>query len=141
MWSEPDLALLHEVEEAAGRGDQDVHAVREVLALLAVTDAAVDHGRAQVGVFGIFLERFLDLQRELAGGLEHEAADLAVGAEALENGQRKGRGLARAGLGRADHILAGEDHGYGLRLDRRRVLVAFLLDRVGDAVAEAERGK
>ena len=136
---EAHFALLHEVEQAARRRGEDVHAVREILALLAVADAAVDDGHAQVGILGKILERLLDLHREFARGLEDEAAHLAVRREPLENRQRERRGLARARLCRADHVAAGEHHRDRLRLDRGRRLIAHLLHSEGEAVVEAER--
>ena len=53
---EPHFTLLHVVEQAAGRRDKDVRAAREFLALLAVTHAAVNDGRAKVRVLRIILE-------------------------------------------------------------------------------------
>ena len=41
---EIDVALLHEVEQAAGRGDEDVDAAAQRLRPAALADAAEDHG-------------------------------------------------------------------------------------------------
>ena len=43
---EAHMALGEEVEETSGRGDQDVDALLERLDLLALPDAAEDHGRS-----------------------------------------------------------------------------------------------
>jgi len=135
------VALFEVIEEAAGRGDHDVDALVERLDLLAVADAAIDDGDALVGKLGVVAEGFLDLQRELAGGLEHEAAEAAVVAEALEHGECKGGGLAGAGLGGAHDIAAGQHDRDSLRLDRRGLGVALLLDGVGEGIGQAELGK
>ena len=51
------------------------------------------------------------LDRQFARGHEHEALHGALaGFELVENGQGEGSGLAGAGLGLADHIVAGQ-HG------------------------------
>jgi hypothetical protein len=55
--------------------------------------------------------------------------------QALQQRQRKSGGLAGAGLGCAHHVLPGQHHGNGLRLNRRHGLVAHLgygaLERIG----------
>ncbi len=59
----------------------------------------------------------------------------------LENRQRKGRGLARARLGGADHIATGKHHRDGLLLDGRRLDITHFLHRIGECIIEAELGK
>ena len=104
--------------------------------LLLDVDAAVDDGRAQVGVLAVGPERFLDLDRELAGRREDQRAHRMPrrrGArvrhrqEPLQDRQREAGGLAGAGLGAAHDVLAGEDDGDRLRLDRRGRGVAGLV--------------
>ena len=58
-------------------------------------------------------EDVVDLERQLAGGHEHEAARLPRlgGLEALEHRQAEGEGLAGTGLGLAAHVAAGEGVG------------------------------
>ncbi len=51
-----------------------------------------------------------------------------MGPEAVEDRQRESRRLAGTGLGRREHVAAGEDQGDGLGLDGRRLRVAFLQD-------------
>ena len=62
-----DGALVDEVEQAAGRGDEDVDMLAERADLLADGHAAEDHGRLDRGEVGIGADRGLDLRRELAG--------------------------------------------------------------------------
>ena len=134
-------AVAEEVEQTAGRGGEHVDAALKVLALLSVAHHAVDDGGREVRVLGELLEGLFHLQRELAGRLEDKAAHFAVRAELVENREREGRGLARAGLGRADDVLAGEDHGDGLSLNRGRVGIAHFGDRKSESVIQAELGE
>ena len=74
---EMDGTVLHEVEQPAGGGDQDVDAVRE-RADLAIDRHAADgerHPRAQVAPVG--LEALDDLGRKLARRAEHQHAAAA----------------------------------------------------------------
>ena len=135
------VAALQMIEQAAGGGGEDIHAAAKIVLLFAVADAAVDDRHAEVGELGEFLERFLDLQRELACGLEDEAAQLSVGAEALDDREREGGGLAGAGLRGTNDVAALEHNGDRLRLDGRRRDVAHLLHPEGERVAQAERGE
>ncbi len=70
--------------------------------MFAVADAAVNDGDAQVGVAPVIAEGGLDLGRELAGRLEHEATEVAVLREQGHDRQREGGGFAGAGLGGTD---------------------------------------
>src|SRR5207248_8984797 len=96
-----DRPFLQVVHQPARRGDDDVDAALELGALVTVADATEDGDGAQVGEAGEIAKGGFDLRGEFARGLEDEDARAAVRAEPREDGQRKGRGLARAGLGRA----------------------------------------
>ena len=111
--SEGNLALLEVVEQAARGGDENIDAALEFVALLAVADAAVESGGAQVGEAGEVAEGFVHLHGELAGGFEDEDAGVALTAffEAGEDRQREGGGFAGAGLGGTHEVLAGEHDG------------------------------
>jgi hypothetical protein len=107
-------ALLHEVLEAAGAGDDDVDAAqRRLLGVLA--DAAEDRGHAQARGLGQQGDGRGDLRRELAGRREDEAArvlrpGLDAG-EARHEREREGEGLAAAGAATAEQVAAGEVSG------------------------------
>ena len=58
-----------------------------------------------------------------------------------EHWQRERRGLAGAGLRDAEQIAAFEHIGNGLRLDRRRRGIAFVLERADERLGKAEIGK
>ncbi len=61
-----------------------------------------------------------------------------AGVEVLEQRQAEGGGLAGPGLRLADHVVAGEQLGDRLLLDRRRLLEAELVERLLDLGREAE---
>ena len=100
-------ALVDQVEQASGRGHQDVAARHQRAGLLADGDPAEHALDRQVQVFGIAAHVLGDLGGQFAGRRKHQhpargiAAGLGVGGQTVQRGQRKGRGLAGAGLGNA----------------------------------------
>ena len=145
-------ALVDEVLQAARRGDEDVAAALELVALRVVAHAS-HHGDARVtGAPGDGPAHVLDLLGELTRGRddEHERAlrgDAATRAPAghvrqvVHGGQQERRGLAGAGLGGGEHVLAVE----GVRdrgcLHGRGRGVAHVGHRGEHFVGEAEVGK
>ena len=71
---EEDVALLHEVLEAAGAGDDDVDAVPEPLDLRVLADAAEDRLRGEAERLGEGRHGRVDLGDELAGRREDQGA-------------------------------------------------------------------
>ena len=147
---EIDALVLDVVEQPAGGGDQDLDPGAHDRQLLLDVDAAEDDGRAQVRVPRVGAHRLLDLDREFARrGEDQRAHRMARGRRAgvgerrqlLQDRQREARGLAGAGLGAAHDVLAGEDHGYRLRLDRRRRGIAGLGHGLQQLRPQAELGK
>ena len=136
--AQADLAGLQVIDEAAGRGDDDVDAAFELGALHAVADAAEDGDRADIGKTGEVAERGFDLSGEFARRLEDEHASAAVRTEAREDGQGEGRRFAGTGLGRGDEIAAAEDDGDGAKLNRSRIRVTSGLDAAEDLLREIE---
>ncbi len=142
-------ALLHEVFESAGAGDDDVDAVLEGRDLAVLVDAAEDRGGLQSVGRGERLEGRVDLRRELAGRGEHETEDAAGAArsagqrtaEARGHRDREGERLARAGLAAAEHVAAGERVGQGVDLDRERSGLAVLREDVEQGGGHAERAE
>ena len=153
---EVDGTPAHVIEQAARRGDHDIDAVLELADLFVDADAAVHGERAGVEVTAVLLERFLVLEGQLAGRREYERAHVVVRAlaaagalapgghiltglgtdrlEAGENGQRKGRRLARSRLGAANDVLALECGRDSLFLDWRRIGIAGGFDGSQDGV-------
>ena len=73
-----ERALLEMIEQAARRGDDDIDAAFQFLALFAVADAAVHHGRTQIGEASVIAKRGLHLCGELARWLEHETTKFSM---------------------------------------------------------------
>ena len=113
--------------------------------LVKLAHAAEDHGVAQPGALAVGSEAFVDLGGQFASRREDEgswldgATTLLVcrrDVEPVQDGQRKGRGLAGAGLCASEQVATGENRRDRLRLDRRRGVVAGVGDRVADRPAE-----
>ena len=117
------------------------------LHLLALADAAEDHGVAELEIAAVGGEAVADLRRQLAGRGQHQdAAGLRPGRadvvrQALQDRQRERRRLAGAGLCAAQQVAAGEQVGNRLGLDRRRRGVVLGADGALDRRAQAEIGK
>ncbi len=125
------------IEQASGRGDDDVRAGAQGVRLLAITDAAINDGGAQIGEAGEIAEGGLDLRGEFARGFEDEHARAGrVLAEFREDGQGERGGLARAGLRAADDVASGEHERDGAELDGRRFDVTHRLDAVHNCRSE-----
>ena len=129
---EVDVVLLLQVEQAAGRGHQDVDAAADAVDLRVLAHAAEDHGGAELQVLAVGLHGFFHLGGEFARGGEHQGADGAgllrrAAAEQLQHGQGEGGGLAGAGLRAGQQVVALQHGGDGLLLDRGGLRVALLL--------------
>ena len=74
---EPEQPLVHEIEQAAGRGDENVDAARQGIELWLLADAAHDHGLAQMQILAIGAELVVDLDREFAGRRKDQGARTA----------------------------------------------------------------
>ena len=126
-----DLAQVHrllarEVQQAPGRGHQDLDALPQLLDLGVDVDAAVDAVGLEGDVLSVGLHALVDLDGQLPRGREDEAAHRVQRGrealarhrgEALEQRQREAGGLAGARLGGAEQVAAGKHHGNGLLLD------------------------
>ncbi len=123
---ESRVALIHEVEQAAGAGHQHLDAFLHGLDLRALAHAAV-HGRgADLRSRREHRECLMDLFRQLPCRRENERGRAAAPGleQTLENGQDECGGLAGAGLGRADAVMPCQNRGNGLLLNRGRHGVA-----------------
>ena len=72
-----ERALVDEVEQAAGRGDEHVEAARDGAHALVVGDAAEDDADREAHELAVGLGAGGDLRGELAGRGKHQHADLA----------------------------------------------------------------
>ncbi len=90
------------------------------------------------------IEAVEDLPGQLTGRAENQhAAGLWLRTDTgfeqtVQDRQRKGCSLARAGLGDADHVAAGQGNGDGLSLDRGGRDVIFFLKCTRDWIGKAE---
>ncbi len=141
------MPLLHQVEQPSRTGDDDIDAGAERGDLRSFSHAAENRGHVQRQMFSVRAHIFLDLHDQFTGRCEDQnasAARLAVADHAGKFGedrQREGGGLSGAGLRDADQVVAGEDLGNGLGLDRRRFGVTSFLDGFENAVSETEYAK
>ena len=144
---EADVALAHQVEQPAGRGDEDVDAARHRLDLRVLADAAEDHRAPERQVAAIGREARRDLRGELAGRGQHQdPAGLGprparIARQTLQDRQRERRGLAGAGLGTAQQIAAREQVRNRLQLDRGRGGVVLGAHGALDRLDQTELGK
>ena len=120
---EAHVVMLHEVDEAAGGGDEEVAALLERTNLLVELGAAHHDDGRLAGLRADLLRDVLDLRRELARGRDDEGVGLLGRglalrlSDALERWQGEGAGLARAGLCAGEHVSAVENGGDGGCLD------------------------
>ena len=121
--AEVDVVVLHEVDEAARRGHEQVAAGLERADLTVELGAAHDHDRGLAGLGTDLARDVLDLRGELARGRDDEGerparlGDLLAVSDALERGKREGAGLARARLGAGQDVSPVENGGDGCGLD------------------------
>ena len=140
-------ARLHQVEQTARRGDDDIDAATDDLDLRADFQTTDHQGRGQAHVAGIGLQVFTDLGRQLTRRRQDQGAagfrlrTLVEFGQAVQDRQHEGGGLAGTGLGNAHQVTAGEKMRDGLRLDRGRLVIACVLEGTQDRVGQAELGK
>ncbi len=143
------MALTQQVDEAAGRAHDDVGATLESLDLGLEGDAAVDFDDAGRQVLGGLAQVLGDLLGELAGRQDDERLRLVrvekvlvalfVGRDdVLEDGDAEAEGLAGAGLGLADDIVALQRGAKRQGLDREGMRDALVFEGVDDRVGDAE---
>ena len=152
--AEGEVALLGEVEQAAGGADHDVDALAQGGELRLVGAAAVDRDDPDAEVAARVGEVLGDLDAELAGGhhdegLRHVAGavgGLAVGGggralggrhEPLQQRNAEAERLAHAGAGLADDVLARQREREREGLDGERADDARFGQRLHDLGADA----
>ncbi|MCY1527078.1 hypothetical protein D9M68_621320 [compost metagenome] len=144
------VLLLDVVEQAARRSHQHFAAAAQRLLLGTDIDAAEHHRRTQRRLLAVAFDAFVHLIREFARGREDQRAHrmargrrAGVGQrhEAMQDGQREGRRLARAGLRGAHDVTAFHHDGDGLGLDRRGSGVAGFGDGLQQQGVQPEIGE
>ena len=134
------VAVLEVIEQTSGRGDDDVDAAAEGVLLRPHADAAVDRGAGQRRVHGQLAQMLVDLRRQLARRREDQRARRAalLADQPVENRQQERRGLAAAGHGAGEHVLAGDGRRNGVVLNRRRSLETELFDAAQEIGVESK---
>ena len=122
---EPQVLLVQERAQAAWGADDDVRPVLERVAVGAHRHPAVQRDQLDVGRGARERSQLAcDLIRKLTRRTDHQRLHLShVGPEALEQGQAERGGLAAAGLGLRDQVLALQHRRQGSGLDRRHLRV------------------
>mmetsp|Transcript_18271 Transcript_18271/g.59604 ORF Transcript_18271/g.59604 Transcript_18271/m.59604 type:complete len:514 (-) Transcript_18271:337-1878(-) len=112
--------LLGHVEDAAGRGDHEVHRLHEPEDVLLQRRAARRDHDLEVEVLAEVAADLRRLERELARRDEDDGLDVVLGGVGLlEDGNHKGGRLARPVFRAREHVPPREGDGYALLLDRR----------------------
>ena len=144
---EAHVALVHQVLEATGARDDDVHALLERTHLRTLGHAAEDGRGRQAGSAGERRDGGVHLGRQLTGGEQDERPRVARTNPAPGLGQtrheRKGEGdgLAGSGAATAQHVAAGQRVGQGRRLDREGLEDALLREDGDEVRGDAELGE
>ena len=140
---EVDLAPLDQVGEPTGARDEHVDAAAQRLELRAEAGAAVDRGDAQLARASEPLELTADLCRELARRYEDESTrpTRSCLADACDERDAEGDGLARAGRRTAAQVAAGQTVGDGHGLDVERVDETVRVEGADEVGRDAEVGE
>ena len=128
--------LLCQVEQTAGCCHQHVHAALDGLDLWVHAHAAEHHAGLELQVLPIVAHGFFNLCCQFACRSHHQGTNTPAAklvgrcgtlGESRQHGQRERCCLAGAGLGTCQQILATEDCGNRLLLDRSWVLIALFV--------------
>ena len=141
-----DEALRVQVEQASGRGDEDIDAAAQCIHLGADANTAEDDRGLDGEAGAVGIEPLCNLGRELAGGGEDQRTDGArittgLGSETLEHGEGKCGGLSRASLGDTEEVSSGKQRRDRLVLNRSGSGVALVGQRAQKGLDEPEIGE
>jgi len=142
-----DFTLLHQVEQSARCGHENVDAAAQRLNLRHLRDAAEDDRGSQGSPDAVLHEARLDLRRELAGGCQDERRDGRPGVlprlrrQLVKDRERERSGLAGAGLGAAQNVATLHQVWDRSALNRSRFTVAGADDRAVKHWRQAELSK
>jgi hypothetical protein len=146
-WLRSSVRWLVVVQQAPGRGHQDVDALLQAVDLRLHADAAEHHHAGQRQVLAVGAHAFLDLRREFARGRQDQGPDgdapacVALGRhrhQALQHRQHEAGGLAGAGLGAGQQVAALQHGGDGLGLDGGGGVVALLANGAQERLGKTE---
>lgn len=103
--------------------------------------AAHKNGRVQIHALRKAVEIIVDLYCQFARGRDHQKAQFAVLGDRVDQRQKIGAGLARAGVGQPDHVAAFHGGQDCLVLDRRGLRKTEPLHIGGQGRNETEIGE
>ncbi len=138
-----DEALLHEIQQPAGRGDEDIDAGFQRPDLRMLPDAAVDDRRPQPGVAAVGPEALVDLDRQLARGGKDQRRGVRRAAGAVAVLSRCIAGRAKAAVlpvpvCAAQHVAAFQNSWNGGGLDLGGNGVTLRTNRAEQCLGKAE---
>ena len=148
--AEVDGFLLDVVQQPAGRGHQDFATAAQGFFLGADVDAAKHHCRTQWRVLAVALDAFVHLVGQFARGREDQRSHRMPGRrcagvgqrhQAVQDGQRECRRLARAGLRSPHDVAPRHDRRQRLRLDGRGRGVSGVGHRLEQLGMQSEVGE
>jgi len=141
---EHDIALVHMVDQPARRSDEHIDAIARGSDLRPMRNTAIHRSDRDAHMPAIGPETLGDLGRQFSCRREDQHARAlaqrrtAVRGEPVQDRQSESGGLAGAGLGDAEKVLAGEHIGDRLGLDRGRDRIAFVGKRLQKGRTEPE---
>src|SRR4029079_7715997 len=126
-----DRAPLHVIDQAAGRGDDDVNALAQRTELCTHRHAAKYRQAPDVDGRTVTRERIVNLDGEFPRWHQDQPSRPAgscraaiANEQALDHGQTEGGGLACPGLSAGHQIATSDDNRNALRLNRRGMRIA-----------------
>jgi hypothetical protein len=138
------MAVVDQIGQAAGGGDNDIDAAVELANLRHAGHPAQHQRGRDLGATGQRTDMLFDLYRQLtgrgqdqgAGGLRRRTAGERE--KVMQDRQHEGSGLAGAGLGDPEDVAPLKLRADGLRLDRRRGVETGALQRRRQRGGKAE---
>ena len=137
---EVDILLLKVIDQPARRGNDDMRLFPKTLELFAHGSAADQNGGPQSGAPADVVERFINLEGELAGRKNDQAASLYL-SQTLDHRYAKSDRLPGTGLRHANHVFPLNARGDRLVLDRCRRRKPKPLERVEELRRDAKTEK
>ena len=141
---QPRGTLFQMVLQTARGCDQHINTAAKRLALTAKADTAENGRDGKAKMLAIGAEALGDLRRQFARRAQHQHAAATARRAALQQGklmqqgQRKGRGLAGTGLGNAQQVAPFQHGRNGLGLDGGWGFVALILQSLKEKGVEAQ---
>jgi hypothetical protein len=159
-------AALDQIDQSAGRGDEDLHPALELPHLRVDLRSSVDDRGTQRALVRKLAGLLVDLHGQLPRGCEDERQRLGSAAAAIvraaspalpvafpevvrrelavhhrDDGKEESGSLAGAGLGAGHQVTLGHDDGDGVLLHGRRTVVTAQLDVLADDGVEVRFGE